>query len=80
MKRRIKLTESDLHKVIKESVKKVLSEQTNSFEYDVYENKINDVVHENLMDKIKEKYKEKQRKKDRERCKEAGEGDGKDYM
>lgn len=88
MKRRIKLTESDLHRVIKESVKNVLREHTNSFNYDVYEqemmdvyeNKINDVVHENLMDKIKEKYKEKQRKKDRERCKQAGEGDGKDYM
>ena len=61
MKKVIKLTESDLHNIIKESVTKVLNE-------------------EGLWTKIKEKYKEKQRKKDREKCKQAGEGDGKDYM
>ena len=31
MKRRIRLTESDLHRIIKESVKKVLTEYTKDF-------------------------------------------------
>ena len=137
--RRIRLTESDLHRVIKESVKRILSERIKSekgmtddevvnrrmknylgdreqmlgdnpdildyqaepeegwYEYFNKQRKakhnatqnhndaveaieMSDVVRENLMDKIKEKYKEKQRKKDRERCKQAGEGNGKDYM
>lgn len=61
MKKVVKLTESDLHNIIKESVLSILNE-------------------EGLWSKIKNSYKEKQRKKDRERCKQAGEGDGKNYM
>ena len=61
MKKVIKLTESDLHNIIKESVTKILNE-------------------EGLLSKIKKSYKEKQRLKDREKMKQAGKGDGKDWM
>lgn len=37
MKKTIRLSESDLHRIIKESVKRTLNESSNPFKYKIYE-------------------------------------------
>jgi hypothetical protein len=52
-KRTIRLTESDLHRVIKESVNTILKEFTNPWGYSEYDN--DDMTYENVYDNAEHK-------------------------